>query len=87
MAEEQPVGYVSHYFNNISVAAVELYGTLIVGDWVQFYGNSTNFVQQITSIQVEHEQREEAYEGESVGILVDDRVREGDYLYLIPPPE
>ena len=87
MAEEQPVGYVSHYFGKISVAAVELYGTLRLGDWVQIYGNTTNFAQQVTSMQIEREPVEEAHEGQSIGILVDYTVREGDYVYLIPPPE
>ena len=87
MAEEQPIGYVSHYFNKISVAAIELYDTLCVGDWVQFYGNSTNLIQQVTSMQIDRAPVDEAYAEQSVGILVDDRVREGDYVYLVPPPE
>lgn len=87
MAEEQPVGYISHYFGNISVAAIELYGALRVGDWVQFYGNSTNFIQQIASMQIDRNPVEEALEGDSVGVQVQDRVREGDYVYLTMPPE
>ena len=87
MAEEQPIGYVSHYFGKITVAALELYGTLRLGDWVQFYGNTTNFTQQITSMQIDRADVEEAYEGQSIGVLVDYKVRVGDYVYLIPPPE
>jgi putative protease len=87
MAEEQPIGYVSHYFGKISVAALELYGTLRLGDWVQFYGNTTNFTQQITSMQIDRADVEEAYEGQSIGVLVDYKVRVGDYVYLIQPPE
>jgi putative protease len=86
MAEEQPIGYVSHYFGGISVAAIELYGALRVGDWVQFYGNTTNFTQQITSMQIDREDVGEASEGQSIGVLIDAKVREGDYVYLIPPP-
>jgi putative protease len=87
MSEEQPIGHVSHYFGNISVAAIELYGTVQVGDWVQFYGNSTNFSQQITSMQIDRAPVDEAYEGQSIGVQVADRVRVGDNVFLIPPPE
>ena len=87
MSEEQPIGYVSHYFGKISVAALELNGTVRVGDWVQFYGNNTNFSQQITSMQIDRAPVEEAYEGQSIGVQVDYQVREGDYVYLIAPPE
>ena len=87
MSEEQPIGYVSHYFGKISVAALELYGTMRVGDWVQYYGNTTNFSQQITSMEIDRAPVEEAYEGQSVGVQVDFKVRVGDYVYLVPPPE
>ena len=87
MGEAQPIGYVSHYFGKISVAAVELYDTLHLGDWVQFYGNSTNFTQQVTSMQVEHSAVEEAYAEQSVGVMVESKVRDGDYVYPAAPPE
>lgn len=87
MAEEQPIGYVSHYFGKISVAAIDLYGTLRLGDWLQFYGNTTNFVQQLTSMEIDRNPVEEAHEGDSIGVQVDYKVRVGDYVYLTPPPE
>ena len=76
MSEEQPIGHVSHYFGKISVAALELYGTVRVGDWLQ-----QNF-STIAPYTVE-----EAYEGQSIGVQVDFKVRVVDYVYLVPPPE
>ena len=87
MSEAQPIGQVSHYFGKLSVAAIELFDTMRVGDEVHFYGSGTNFVQQITSMQVEHNPVEEAYAEQSVGVLVEQRVRASDHVYLVEPSE
>jgi translation elongation factor EF-1alpha len=76
------VGKVTHFFGNISVAAIELSETLAVGSTVSFEGATTNFEQRIDSMQIHNKAVKEAKAGEVVGIKVRERVREGDHVYI-----
>lgn len=71
------VGIVSHYYDKIKVAVVDLSAPLHIGDLVRFSG-SNEFSQKVESIQVEHEQVESGAAGDTVGIKVDNPVKEGD---------
>ena len=81
--EQKLVGKITHYFDKISVAIVELSGVLKVGDRIHIKGNSTDFEQDISSIQIEHENVKKAKKGDAIGVKVDEKVREGDEVYLI----
>ncbi len=82
MAEEE-VGVVSNYFARISVAGIELKGTLRVGDRIRFHGASTDFEQVVESMQLNNVPVQEATAGQAVGVRVVDRVRQGDRVYRI----
>lgn len=77
------VGDVSHYYTNIGVAVVELVDTLKVGEEIAVKGATTNLTQVVRSIEIEHERVKEAGAGNSIGIKVSSRVREGDEVYKI----
>jgi putative protease len=77
------VGKVTHFFTKISVAIVELTGTLSVGDKILIKGPTTNLEQTVTSMQIEHKNVETAKKGDSIGLKVNERVREGDTVYKI----
>ncbi len=79
----EKVGEVSHYFTKISVAVVELSGPLSKGDRIAIKGMTTNFEQAVESMQIEHETVEKAKKGDSIGLKVADRVREGDIVYKL----
>jgi len=79
----EKLGEVSHYFTNISVAVVELTDDLKIGDRIAIRGMTTSFEQTVGSMQIEHEDVKEAKRGDSVGLKVDERVREGDIVYKI----
>ena len=82
--EEEKIGVVSNYFGKISVAAVEItHGTLSVGDRLHFLGHTTEFETTVHSMQIEHKSVTEVKKGDSVGIKVPERVREGDKVYKI----
>jgi putative protease len=81
--KEKLIGKITHYFDKISVAIVELSGVLKVGDRVHVKGNSTDFEQDISSIQIEHENVEKAKKGDAIGAKVDEKVKEGDEVYLV----
>ena len=81
--EEKLVGTISHYFNKIGVGIIELSEALKVGDKIHIKGHSTDFEQEVTSIQVEHQDVQEAKKGDSVGIKVNESVREKDEVYKV----
>lgn len=82
--EEQKIGIVVKFFAKPSVAAIELTdGALKVGETIHIHGNSTDFQQQIDSMQIEHASVTTAEKGASIGIKVKDRVREHDVVYLV----
>jgi len=79
--ELKEVGRISHFFTKISVAVIELTSTLSVGDRIVIKGPTTNFEQAVDSMQIEHENVKVAKAGQSIGLKVDERVRESDIVY------
>ena len=77
------IGAVTHYFSRISVAVIELTDEISVGDKIQIMGSTTNFEQTVKSMQIEHEDVTKARSGQSIGLKVTERVREGDRVYKI----
>jgi putative protease len=75
------VGKVSHYFTNISVAVIDLDAPLNVGDLIKIEGATTDLLQTVESMQVEHKPVAAGRKGDSVGMRVKDRVRGGDNVY------
>jgi len=83
MAEKKLVGKITHYFSKIGVAVIELSSTLKVGDEISIEGASTNTTQKVDSMQIEHKNVDQAKKGESVGLKVADKVREGDMVFKV----
>jgi putative protease len=54
-----------------------------VGDRLHFLGHTTEFETTVHSMQIEHKSMTEVKKGDSVGIKVPERVREGDKVYKI----
>ncbi len=80
--EEMQVGKVTHYFPKISVAVVEVTaGSVKAGDEIHIKGHTTDFRQRVASMQVEHENIEMAEPGMSIGMKVDEPVRDHDMVY------
>ena len=81
MLEEQ-IGYVSNYFKNISVAAVEITnGSVSIGDKLTIRGHSTDIELTVESMQVDHKAVTEAKKGDSIGLTVPGKVRKHDKVY------
>lgn len=75
------VGRITHFFTKISVAVIELSAPLTVGDTMLVKGPTTDFEQVIKSMQIEHENIQKAEAGQSIGLKVEQRVREQDIVY------
>ena len=83
MPEKKLVGKISHFFTNISVAVIELEDELKAGDKILIEGATTNLEQDASSMQIDRKPVEKAGAGQSIGLKVKDRVREGDKVYKI----
>ncbi len=75
------IGRVSHYYSHLSVAAISLSAPLAVGERIHIHGHSTDFVQAVSSMEVDHRKVERAAPGQDVALLVDDHVREHDLIF------
>jgi translation elongation factor EF-1alpha len=77
------VGEVNHFYNRIGVAVIDLVDMLRVGDQVHFFGRSTDFRQEVASMQIEHEPITEAGKGQEIAMKVERRVRNHDKVYRL----
>lgn len=77
------VGKIIHYYDKIGVAVVEVLAGFKVGDTIKISGHDKEFTQTVVSMQVEHEKLETAKKGQSLGLKVDQPVKEGDEVYLV----
>ena len=80
---EKYIGKVTHYFTRIGVAVLELEEGLAVGDTIHICGHTTDFVQQVESLEVEHRKLQAAGAGADVALKVEERVRSGDNIYKV----
>jgi len=84
---ERRIGEITHYFNNIGVAVLDLRDKLDVGDKIHVIGHTTDLVQTVKSMEIDREKVETAGPGDDVALKVEQRVREGDELFLVSGEE
>lgn len=75
------VGKVIHFYPKISVAIVQLKSELRNGDIVSVEGHGRAFKQRVSSMQVEHAPISVARKGQSIGMKVSQRAKEGDIVF------
>ncbi|HLL26777.1 MAG TPA: EF-Tu/IF-2/RF-3 family GTPase [Xanthobacteraceae bacterium] len=80
----KPVGVVTHYFGEPSVAIIKLKsGTLRLGDTIHIRGHTTDFEQKVESLQVDHAPVSEVGPKDDFGMKVSGHVREHDVVYKV----
>jgi sRNA-binding protein len=80
---KKAVGKIAHFYNKISVAVVDLKSELKVGDTISIEGASTNIKQKVASMQINNAPVQVAKAGQSIGLKVPDRVRDGDTVFKV----
>ena len=80
---EVRIGEVTHYYNRIGVAVLDLIGELNLGDTVHIQGSNTNFTQQVASLEIDHQKVNAVGPGSEVALKVDERVRQGDLIFKV----
>lgn len=84
---EERAGIVIHYFSQVSVAVVRLEsGGLRLGDTIHITGHTSDFRQQVESLQIEHQPVSEVSAGQEFGLKVIEHAREHDIVYKVTAP-
>jgi len=79
--QEVEVGFVTHYWSHLGVAGVHLEAPLDVGDHIHVLGHTSDFEQDVDSIELWHHEVGHADHGDDVGIRVAQHAREHDKVY------
>jgi putative protease len=83
MAEEE-IGVVVKFFSKPSVAAIDITkGSIKKGDTLMYKGHTTDFTEEVASIEIDNQSVDEANIGDMIGIQVKERVRENDIVYKV----
>lgn len=80
---DKKIGKVTHYYDKIGVAVVELSDNLAVGDTIKIVGHGGEFTQTVSSIQIEHEKLDKAKKGQEIGMKVDKKAKEGCEVFKV----
>jgi hypothetical protein len=82
---EQRIGVVTHYYGHLSVVAMQLEpGTkLRVGDVIHIHGHTTDFTQNVESLEVNHAPVTEVGPKDDFGLKVVEHAREHDVVYKV----
>lgn len=81
--KEKEIGKVSSYFSHVDVAAIKLSAKLKIGSKIHIKGNTTDFEQEVDSMQIDKKDVPEAKKGDHIGIKVSEKVRPNDKVFLI----
>jgi hypothetical protein len=79
----KPIGTVTHFYNEISVAIIRFKEKVPQGTMLYFKGATTDFKHPAKSMQYDHKPIAIAPKGKQVGIKVPKRVREGDKVHRV----
>ncbi len=78
------VGKVTHYYDKIGVAVVDLSAGISVGNKIKFVrGGEDIYEQEVESMQVEHKKLKSAKKGDTIGLKVNEEVKEGAEVFKI----
>mgnify|MGYP001068249349 CR=1 FL=1 len=80
---ETKIGEITHFYNRISVAVLTLRDKLEIGDRVHFLGHTTDFIQNVTSMEIDHKKVMSVDPGEEIALMVIEPVRVGDAIFKI----
>ncbi len=79
------LGIADDYLSHLEVLTLTLKAPLLIHDMIHITGHSTNIVQPVDSMQVDHRLTQEAHAGQRIGIKCACRARRGDTVYKICP--
>lgn len=83
--QEKEIGKITHYYGHLSVGIIQLSDSLKKGDSLHIKGHTSDFTQEVASLQIEHEDVPEAKAGDLVGIKLIQKVHPHDKVFKVIP--
>jgi cytoskeletal protein CcmA (bactofilin family) len=85
VSSEQRIGVVTHYYGHLSVVAMQLDpgAMLRVGDVIHIHGRTTDFTQQVESLEVNRAPVSEVGPNDDFGLKVVEHAREHDAVFKV----
>ena len=83
LVEGTLLGRVDDFFAHINVIALKLKAPLNVGNTIHIKGHTTDLIETVHSIQVEHEALQSGKKGDSVGIKILGIARKRDWVFRV----
>jgi len=80
---ESAIGTVTHYYNHLNVAVLQLSDRLKVGETIHILGHITDFIQIVTSMEVNHHRVVVVEPDEEVALKVVEPVHVHDTIYRV----
>ena len=81
---EEEVGVIVKFFAKPSVAAIEVTkGSIKTGDTLMYKGHTTDFTEEVKSMEMDNQTVDEAKPGDMIGVKVGERVREKDIVFKV----
>jgi len=78
------IGLMTHYFPHVRAGVIKINkGKLSVGDQIHVKGATTDFKQEVKSLQIDHVPVQSVKKGDDAGLQTKDKVRQHDIVYRI----
>ena len=77
----EAIGSVIHWYGRLSVAGVRLTAPLAVGERIHIRGHTTDLVETVSSMEIEHTKVERAGPGDDVAVAVEGHVHDHDLIF------
>ncbi len=77
------IGEVTHYYDRINVVVIMLSHVLKLGDQIHFLGHGSDFLQEITSMELDHKKIKSAKKNQEIALKVSKPVKNNTTVYLI----
>lgn len=81
--KKQKAGVVIHYYDKIQVAVIKLAAKLKIDDKIKIVNRGNEFEQVVESLQINHQNVDEATKGSEVALKVVQPVKKGAELYIL----
>ena len=80
---EKEIGKVTHWYDKLGVAVLDLKGSLKAGDIVKVRKGTEEFEDTIVSMQVDHKNVSSAKKGDEVAVKFSQKTKEGAVIYKV----
>ena len=75
------IGKITHYFPKVRAAVIKVKVPFSIGATIKIKGHTTDFTQNVSSMQIDRVPITSAKKGDEIGVLVISRVRRNDTVF------